>query len=351
MAGLFNSYYYGKAGKADFTVENLPKNRRELFFQTLRVRFSGIISVNLLFLVFCLPAIVWTGFNLLAILAASGLMAETAEGAEAALDASALQNTAGMLTTYLLGMVPCLGIAGIGSTGEMYVLRNWARDDHSFMFSDFKDAVKGNWKYGLLAGLINGLSLLLCYVAYMFYGNMATTDSVFFVIPQMFVVVCVVVWWMINMLIFPMMVTYDMKFGQLVRNCAIMVVARLPRSLLWLAVTALLPFILVMYIPYGIPIVAVLYLVIGFGLTGFIYASYANACFDRFLNPRIEGAPVNKGIYTDTDDDDDDEDDVPLPPRPDYSHPPVQRYEDLPKNGENKPEANSEDQPSGGEGA
>ena len=28
-----------------------------------------------------------------------------------------------------------------------------------------------------------------------------------------------------------------------------------------------------------------------------------------------------------------------------------QRYEDLPKNGENKPEANSEDQPSGGEGA
>ena len=231
MAGLFNSYYYGKAGKADFTVENLPKNRRELFFQTLRVRFSGIISVNLLFLVFCLPAIVWTGFNLLAILAASGLMAETAEGAEAALDASALQNTAGMLTTYLLGMVPCLGIAGIGSTGEMYVLRNWARDDHSFMFSDFKDAVKGNWKYGLLAGLINGLSLLLCYVAYMFYGNMATTNSVFFVIPQMFVVVCVVVWWMINMLIFPMMVTYEMKFGQLVRNSAIMVIARLPWSL------------------------------------------------------------------------------------------------------------------------
>ena len=35
----------------------------------------------------------------------------------------------------------------------------------------------------------------------------------------------------------------------------------------------------------------------------------------------------------------------------DYSHPPVQRYEDLPKNGENKPETNSEDQPSGGEGA
>ena len=339
MAGLFNSFYYGKAGKADFTVDNLPKNRRELFFQTLRVRFTGIISINLLYIVFCLPAILWTLINVVAI---SGALST---GAEGTLDAAAFQNVSGLLTTYLLGMVPCLGIAGIGSTGEMYVLRNWARDDHSFMFSDFKDAIKGNWKYGLLAGLINGLSLFLCYICYVFYGQMASTISVFFIIPQMFVVVCVVVWWMINMLIFPMMVTYEMKFGQLVRNSAIMVIARLPWSLLWLAVTALVPFILVMYIPYGIPIACVLYLVIGFGLTGFLYASYANACFDRFLNPRIEGAPINKGIYTETDDDDDD-DDIPLPPRPDYSHPPVKRYDDP-----QPPTGGNADEPPRGEGA
>ena len=37
MSGLFNNFYYGKAGKADFTPEQLPKNRVQLFFSMLRV--------------------------------------------------------------------------------------------------------------------------------------------------------------------------------------------------------------------------------------------------------------------------------------------------------------------------
>ena len=48
MSGLFNSFYYGKAGKADFTPDQLPKNRVQLFFSMLRVRFSGLIGLNLL---------------------------------------------------------------------------------------------------------------------------------------------------------------------------------------------------------------------------------------------------------------------------------------------------------------
>ena len=37
-------------------------------------------------------------------------------------------------------------------------------------------------------------------------------------------------------------------------------------------------------------------------------ARYTNAVFDRFLNPRIEGAKVNQGLRQSTDDDEDDED-------------------------------------------
>ena len=50
----------------------------------------------------------------------------------------------------------------------------------------------------------------------------------------------------------------------------------------------------------------------GFSLYQFLAASYANACFDRFLNPRIEGADVNKGLrdpsYNEEDDTVTDED-------------------------------------------
>ncbi len=286
MANLMHSYYYGKAGKADYTPDQLPANRVQLFFEMLRIRFSGLVGLNLLYVLFSLPAIVWTSIN--AMMLSSSYNSETGQ-----LVFNFVQD--GYLMIYLLLMVPCLGIAGIGATGLMYVLRNWARDQHSFVMSDFKDAIKGNWKQGLVIGLLNGLSLLLAFVSYVYYGQMASQSSVLFYIPQVFVVLLIAIWWMSNMIIYTMMVTYNFNLRQLIRNSMIMVVARLPFSVLFLIGSLAIP-VLCLVAPYGILIGALLYLVIGFSLTGFVYASYANSCFDKYLNPRIEDAPVGMGM-------------------------------------------------------
>ena len=45
------------------------------------------------------------------------------------------------------------------------------------------------------------------------------------------------------------------------------------------------------------------YALIGFALSRFVTASYTNAVFDRYINPRIEGAKVNQGIYKPEEDD------------------------------------------------
>ena len=296
MSSFFNNFYYGKAGKADFTPDQLPKNRVELFFSTLRVRFGGLFGLSLLYSLFCIPALIWSYINVQMLFYA--------------------ENPLNYMTTYLLIMIPCLGICGIGAPGLMYILRNWARDQHSFTLSDFKDAVKGNWKQGLAVGLINGLSLFLMWISYSFYGQMAATSSLIFVIPQAMVIIAGCVWWMMNMVIYTMMVTYDMKFSQLVRNSAIMVVARLPLSIgIWL-LSLLIPVLFALLAPMG-PFFTMLYLmVLGYALNGFLYASYANSCFDKFLNPRIEGAQVNMGLRDPSlddglnDDDDLDENDL-----------------------------------------
>ena len=52
-------------------------------------------------------------------------------------------------------------------------------------------------------------------------------------------------------------------------------------------------------------------MLIGFSLSRFIYASYTNAVFDRFINARIEGAAVNRGLSQEEDDDMEDEDSEP----------------------------------------
>ena len=244
MSGLMNNYLYGKAGKADFTPDQLPANRFDLFFEMLRIRFSGLITMNLVSVLFSLPALVWS------VISYSVLVynMEQQTAAVSALDPTVL--------LYLLGMIPCIMIISVFNTGVFYILRNWARDQHTFTFSDFKDAVKANWKQALLLGLINGLSLPLVYIAYVYYGTMGVSGGMFWYVPQMLVLILLAFWWMANMLITPMMVTYDMNFKTLVRNGFIMVLSRLPWSLLFWAARSPFPWWSVCSFPTASPLSA-----------------------------------------------------------------------------------------------
>lgn len=305
MSGLFNSFYYGKAGKADFTPDQLPKNRVQLFLEMLRIRFAGIITMNLVYVLFSLPAIIWSYINILVL---SGSQEYNEAGELIASTTLSMAEANSYLMVYLVGMIPCLMVASLGLVGIYYVLRNWARDQHSFVWSDLKDAIKGNWKGALGVGFINGLSLLITFFCYRYYGMMSM-ENAFWSVPQMLVVMLCALWWMANMLILPMMITYDMPFKTLVRNSFVIIIARLPFSILVWAPTLAIPVILALFVPYGYLIAILLYLLIGFGITFFVYVSYANACFDRFLNPRIEGAQVNMGLRDPSliDEDDDEE--------------------------------------------
>ena len=303
MSGLFNSYYYGKAGKADFTPDQLPKTRVQLFFSMLRVRFSGMIGLNLLYFLFSLPTLLWTFINYLAMSSSMGLDLETGEQGATAV-------APGMASTYLfqwlVGMIPCMMISSIGRMGLALPLRNWARDDHSFVMSDIKDTIKGNWKQALIVGFISGFSLLVAYICYMYYGSMSN-NSFFWLIPQALVIIFCVLWWMSTMLIYPMTVTYDMKLRTVIQNSVIMVLARLPFSVMFWALPTFIPMAIVYFVPstYAMLVVGLYYVVIGYALYQFMTISYANSCFDRYLNPRIEGADVNKGLRDPSYDDDD----------------------------------------------
>jgi hypothetical protein len=58
---------------------------------------------------------------------------------------------------------------------------------------------------------------------------------------------------------------------------------------------------------WAILALAAWYLLIGFSLSRFVTASYTNGQFDKFINPRIEGAQVNRGLSEEEDWDEEDE--------------------------------------------
>ena len=305
-----NNYMYGKAGKADYTVANMPKNRFELFFEVLKVRWSTMFGVNLLYMVFWIPTIAWTMLNVFAL---------------ASLEDPQAGTVSGLFSTYLMLLIPCVFITGPFTAGLTYVERNWARDQHSFVWSDFWDAVKGNWKQALPVSLISGILPFITYVAYVTYSELGASNSPIFYVPMGLVLLVLIVWRLCEPTLYVMMVTYELRLRDLIRNALIMTVARLPHAiavklLTWVFPALMLGVALIMseYQMIVIFIALLLYVLWIPAFNRLILSSFGNYCCEKYLNTRIEGAATNIGLRPDDWDDteyipQDDEEDPPKP--------------------------------------
>ncbi|HOB20822.1 MAG TPA: YesL family protein, partial [Candidatus Atribacteria bacterium] len=155
LDGFFNRMYYGDPRKPDLKNENVKANRFKLFFTVLQVRFWQMIQLNLIYSVFWIPTI-YLYFVLVT-----------------AVDNMKPEEFVAIIPTMLLILIPCLTIAGPATAGVSYVLRKWANDEHAWVWSDFKDALKENWKQGLMMMLLNGIFIFLFYTNIQFYSEMA----------------------------------------------------------------------------------------------------------------------------------------------------------------------------------
>lgn len=318
---MMNRYYYGKSGKGDYTKEDLPQNRWQLFWETLRVRFMGLIRLNLMYAVAWLPAIIVIARGVLmwysGLVNIADMQAQVAAGTlaqEALSEGMAMFDVAvrGVVMQTLLLLVPCIALTGPFTAGVCYVTRNWARDEHAFIWSDFRDAVKENWKQGLATSAVTGFMPLILYVCFTFYGNMAK-ENMLFIVPQVLCITIILIWMCSLMYTYPQMVTYRLRYRDLLKNSFFLTIARLPMtlglkllSLLPAAICALVG-IFTPYMQYALLVLGLYYILLGYSLSRFVGASYSNAVFDRFINARIEGAEVNKGLYVDEDEEEDED--------------------------------------------
>ena len=289
---LMNNYFYGKQGKADMTVADLPANRRQLFGTVLRVRWSQMIGVNLLYLIIWIPAIVWTIMNLMLLQGVASTDAVEFSRAD----------VLSVISTWLLIMIPCVAITGPFNAGVTYVLRNWARDQHSFILSDFRDAIKDNWRQALPVSLISGIMPFIVFTAVQFYGQMAQTAPVFMV-PVALVILVGAIWSMATMLMYVMMVTYTLKLRDVIRNSILLTVGKLPFAVLFKLITLALPILgltVSMIAPasmgYVLLALSILYVLIMPAFNKLVTVSYANWLCETYLNTKIEGAKTNIGL-------------------------------------------------------
>ena len=298
---MMNNFYYGKSGKGDFNKEDLPTNRWQLFWEMLRVRFSALIRLNLMYVVAWLPTMIVIMIGAMSLL--TGLTTEDGQAVE-----NVMELAQSILFSTLVLLIPCVTITGIVTPGVAYVTRNWSRDEHAFIWSDFKDAVKENWKQGLVISLMTSLVPIIVYTCWNFYGSLASTQSAVMIVPQVLVLMLGVIWYLAVTYMHPLIVSYKLKMKDVLRNGVLLAIARLPMSV-GIRLLHCLPMVIGVGLAFFVsPMYCILglfayYLIIGFSLSRFVTASYTNGVFDRFINSKIEGAVVNRGLNTEADDD------------------------------------------------
>ncbi len=132
-------------------------------------------------------------------------------------------------------------------------------------------------------------------------------------IPQILVLMLGILWFMAVTYMHPLIVSYHLKTKDLFRNAFLLTIARLPMSvgIRLLHLVPMVIFTLVFFTSpmWGILVAFIWYVLIGFSLSRFVSASYCNAVFDRYINSRIPGAKVNRGLSTDEEDEDDTDED------------------------------------------
>ena len=290
---LFGAGRLNRAASRDFRPEDLPDTRVKLFFDALKIRWSAMVGLNLLYLAFWLPAILWTGVNFLTL---EQTLASAASTADAAGQVSAL------VFTFLLVLWPLVALTGPATAGASYVLRNWARGEHSFPASDFFEHFRKNWKQALLVSTITGALPVLTFILWRFYADMVSDVSILFIVPQALVFAAAAAWLLMLEVLYMLMVTYKLSFKQLLKNALVLVLARLPQFLGLRLLT--LSFPVALYVAFtGFPQAAVymlmfggfFYLVFGLALNRLLYASLGNAVCEKYINGKI-GAPVDIGL-------------------------------------------------------
>ncbi len=197
MAGLFGRFDYNKEGPG--VSKNGPKKHRFfLFFELYFRKFWKICILSMMYVASCLPIIT----------------------------------------------------IGPATAGFTLILRNYAREEHAFMWGDYIDTVKKNWKMATVVFLIDIVAFVLGFIAFSFY----TSPNV--VLPQLLKTIAIAVLTMVSVIyifmhyyIYLLLVTFHVTFRQLYKNSFIFAMVGLWRNIFLTAILAAFGLLIFIFMP------------------------------------------------------------------------------------------------------
>lgn len=130
------------------------------------------------------------------------------------------------LISLVYSLISILGLGftnGLAKAGFTHVARSINREKHSFLFSDFFETIKKNWKQSLILGVINILlTAILGADIYYFWGYISNVETGGFPIIQVLglgiSMALVIVMTFIKYYIWTLTITFSLNIRQMIKN-------------------------------------------------------------------------------------------------------------------------------------
>jgi len=139
------------------------------------------------------------------------------------------------------------------------ILRNYAREEHAFVWGDFIETFKKNFKQAFLYSVVDFLVSAFLILDFMSIYNVP--NRIIMVLSMAAILLSFTIWSFMRYYVYPMMITFRLSFRQLLKNAFIFCWAGFIRNLFLTIFVALAAF-LVLYLVYSFQNVMLLILII-----------------------------------------------------------------------------------------
>lgn len=221
--GFLGMGNYNKPGPG--VSKNAPEKKRFFkFFELYFRKFWKLIQLNLLYAAFWIPAFVVSYFTL---------------------DLGDIAVTAVFILVGAFTVAPA-------TAGFTYVMRNYVREQHAFMLSDFWDNFKSNFKQSVIVYLFFSLIMSVAWFSLVFYISNLAQGTIYYVAMGITAALLLVLI-SANFYVYMLMVTMDLPTFGLIKNSFIFAIIGIRSNFFtFLFAGPLLIAQLLFIIPFGI---------------------------------------------------------------------------------------------------
>lgn len=204
---------------------------------------------------------------------------------------------------FIVPFLPFVPFALIGpfTAGYTYVIRNYAKQEPTFLISDFFEQSKKNLKQGLIVSCASTLVSYLLAQAFVYYNYFFVANNLPTGIFYTLFAVVLILYIVTMFYIYPIMVTFKMNIKVILKNAWIFAVLKLPQNLLIFvllaAINAVVFYVLILYFP---PIVYILFLALFMsGFTSFTANYYIWHVLNKYIVSLVKPKNNTDAVFND----------------------------------------------------